>query len=78
MPGSSTPPRVRQPPGRGERRGRGRPKRVAEPPAPLPEALTEPFGAVRMALYRSNLKPQGAEYVSLAAVDLPSPEGQKR
>jgi RNA 2',3'-cyclic 3'-phosphodiesterase len=62
-------------PGRGERRGRGRPKRVAEPPAPLPEALTEPFGAVRVALYRSNLKPQGAEYVSLAGVDLPSPEG---
>ncbi len=68
----------RQPPGRGERRGRGRPKRVAEPPAPLPEALTEPFGAVRVALYRSNLKPQGAEYVSLAGLDLPFPEGQKR
>jgi len=68
----------RQPPGRGERRGRGRPKRVAEPPAPLPEELTEPFGAVRMALYRSNLKPQGAEYESLAGVDLPSPEAQKR
>ena len=68
----------RQPPGRGERRGRGRPKRVAKPPAPLPKALTEPFGAVRMALYRSNLKPQGAEYVRLGGVDLPSPEGQKR
>jgi 2'-5' RNA ligase len=68
----------RQPPGRGERRGRGRPKRVADPPAPLPKALTEPFGAVRVALYRSNLKPQGAEYVSLAGVDLPSPAGQKR
>jgi 2'-5' RNA ligase len=68
----------RQPPGRGQRRGRGRPKRVAEAPAPLPQALTEPFGAVRFALYRSNLKPQGAEYVSLAGVDLPSPEGQKR
>jgi 2'-5' RNA ligase len=68
----------RRPPDRGERRGRGRPKRVAKPPAPLPQALTQPFGAVRMALYRSNLKPQGAEYVSLAGVDLPSPEGQKR
>jgi 2'-5' RNA ligase len=63
----------RQPPGRGERRGKGRPKRVATAPAPLPDALTEPFGAVRMALYRSNLKPQGAEYASLAGVDLPSP-----
>ena len=27
-----------------------------------------------MALYRSNLKPQGAEYVRLGGVDLPSPE----
>ena len=58
---------------RGERRGKGRPRRVDEPPEPLPAALTEPFGAVRVALYRSDLKPQGAEYVSLAGVDLPSP-----
>jgi len=62
----------RLPPGRGERRGKGRPRRVAEPPGPLPAALTKPFGAVRVALYRSDLKPQGAEYVSLAGVDLPS------
>ena len=63
----------RLPPGRGERRGKGRPRRVTEPPGPLPARLTKPFGAVRMALYRSDLKPQGAEYVSLAGVDLPSP-----
>lgn len=63
----------RQSPGRGERRGRARPKRVAKPPGPLPGSLVEPFGAVRVALYRSQLKPQGAEYVSLAGVDLPSP-----
>ena len=62
----------------GQRRGKGRPRRVASPPQPLPAPLTEPFGAVRMALYRSDLKPQGAEYVSLAGVDLPSPQGQKR
>jgi 2'-5' RNA ligase len=62
----------RLPPERGERRGKGRPRRVQTPPAPLPAALTEPFGAVRIALYRSDLKPQGAEYVSLAGVDLPS------
>jgi 2'-5' RNA ligase len=60
-------------PERGERRGKGRPRRVKSAPAPLPPALTQPFGAVRMALYRSDLKPQGAEYVSLAGVDLPSP-----
>ncbi len=63
----------RLPPGRGERRGRGRPRRVSEPPAALPTALCEPFGAVRVALYRSNLKPQGAEYVRLGGVDLRSP-----
>lgn len=63
----------RLPPGRGQRRGKGRPRRVAEPPARLPRALTEPFGAVRVSLYRSNLKPQGAEYVRLHGVDLPSP-----
>lgn len=69
----------RLPPERGERRGKGRPRRVKTPPAPLPESLTEPFDAVRMALYRSDLKPQGAEYVSLAGVDLPSRSGtQKR
>jgi 2'-5' RNA ligase len=62
----------RLPPERGERRGKGRPRRVKEAPAPLPAALTEPFNAVRMALYRSDLKPQGAEYTSLAGVDLPS------
>jgi 2'-5' RNA ligase len=59
-------------PERGERRGKGRPRRVKAPPEPLPAALTEPFGAVRVALYRSDLKPQGAEYTRLAGVDLPS------
>jgi 2'-5' RNA ligase len=63
----------RRPPAKGERRGRGRPKRVSDRPGALPDALTEPFGAVRVALYRSNLKPQGAEYVRLGGVDLPSP-----
>jgi 2'-5' RNA ligase len=63
----------RLPPQRGERRGKGRPRRVSKPPGPLPRALTEPFGAVRVALYRSNLKPQGAEYTRLAGVDLPPP-----
>lgn len=63
----------RLPPGEGERRGRGRSRKVAEPPARLPRALTEPFGAIRLSLYRSNLKPQGAEYELLHGVDLPSP-----
>jgi RNA 2',3'-cyclic 3'-phosphodiesterase len=69
----------RLPPERGKRRGKGRPRRVKTPPAELPKALTEPFDAVRVALYRSDLKPAGAEYVSLAGVDLPSRSGtQKR
>lgn len=61
-------------PGRGERRGRGRPRRVENPPRRLPKALTEPFGAVRLALYRSTLRPQGAEYAALAGIDLPPPD----
>ncbi len=42
-----------------ERRGRrrGRPMRVEAPPGPLPAELLEPFGAVRMTLYRSRLRP---------------------
>jgi RNA 2',3'-cyclic 3'-phosphodiesterase len=63
----------RLPPAKGQRRGRGRPKRVDKRPGALPDALTDPFGGVRVALYRSNLKPQGAEYVRLGGVDLPSP-----
>jgi RNA 2',3'-cyclic 3'-phosphodiesterase len=65
-------------PGPGQRRGRGRPRRVSRPPSRLPKRLTSPFGAVRLALYRSNLKPEGAEYVSLAGVDLPSPRGDQK
>ena len=52
------------------RRRRGAPMRVAEPPKPLPAELTEPFDAVRIALYRSTLRPTGAEYSSLAELDL--------
>ncbi len=68
----------RRPPDPGERRGKARPKRVAEPPEKLPRALGEPFGAVRIALYRSKTKPTGAEYELLAGVDLPSPDGDQK
>jgi RNA 2',3'-cyclic 3'-phosphodiesterase len=62
-----------------ERRGRrrGRPMRVETPPGPLPAELCEPFGAVRVTLYRSRLRPSGAEYAPLAELDLP-PEAEKR
>ena len=58
-----------------DRRGhrRGPPMRVETLPGPLPAELCEPFGAVRVTLYRSLLRPTGAEYVSLACLDLPSP-----
>lgn len=44
-----------------------RPARIPE----LPQRLLEPFGGVRVRLYRSLLRPDGAEYVSLASLDLP-------
>jgi RNA 2',3'-cyclic 3'-phosphodiesterase len=52
--------------------------RVRSAPPELPGALAEPFEAVRVALYRSILRPQGAEYVSLAGLDLPSRDGAKK
>lgn len=56
---------------RPEARGSKRPAVVSDPPAKLPEGLSEPFLGVRLALYRSELKPTGARYVPLAQVELP-------
>jgi RNA 2',3'-cyclic 3'-phosphodiesterase len=64
--------------GQGGRRRKGRPRLVSEPPGALPKPVERPFDAVRLALYRSNLRPQGAEYVSLAYMDLPPTEAGKR
>ena len=47
-------------PKRGERKGRGRPRRVENPPGPVPASLTNACSVVRLRLYRSNLKPTGA------------------
>jgi 2'-5' RNA ligase len=55
----------------GKRRRWSRPMRVHDPPGPLPDALLEPFHAVRVALYRSHLRPTGAEYAPVATVELP-------
>lgn len=55
---------------RPEGRGSRRPRRVERPPGALPQALLQPVGAVRLALYRSELKPQGAQYTPLAQVKL--------
>lgn len=56
---------------RPEARGSRRPAVVSEAPGPIPEELAEPRIAVRMALYRSVLKPTGALYEPLAQVELP-------
>jgi RNA 2',3'-cyclic 3'-phosphodiesterase len=56
------------PPGR----RRGKPARVESPPGRLPEELLKPFHGVRVALYRSHLRPSGAEYESVAQTELPS------
>ena len=53
------------------RRRRGRPRVVEHPPGPLPEGLLQPWGAVRLALYRSHLRSSGAQYERLAALKLP-------
>lgn len=57
---------------RREERGSSRPARVADPPGPLPKGLLQPFDGVRLTLYRSQLKPQGAQYTPLAQVELPA------
>lgn len=62
-------------------RGKRRPRRVQRPPGDLPEALTEPFDAVRISLYRSEIRSDGAKYVSLTNLNLPpsakSPGGEE-
>jgi RNA 2',3'-cyclic 3'-phosphodiesterase len=61
-------------PGAGGRRRRARPMRTSGPPPALPGRLGEPFGAVRVTVYRSILRAQGAEYRPLASTDLPPPD----
>ena len=62
--------RVRGSPGRAGR-GRG----LVEGLPPLPERAGHTFGAVRVALYRSQLGSQGASYTTLTAFELPPLEG---
>jgi 2'-5' RNA ligase len=57
---------------RREERGSRRPARVTRPPHRLPKGLLQPFDAVRIVLYRSQLQPQGAQYTPLAQVELPA------
>jgi 2'-5' RNA ligase len=56
---------------RPEARGSRRPAVASNPPAKLPEELSEARICRRMTLYRSVLQPRGAQYVPLAQVKLP-------
>jgi 2'-5' RNA ligase len=56
---------------RPEGRGSRRPREVERRPEELPPSLKEAFLGVRLTLYRSELKPQGARYVPLAQIELP-------
>ena len=60
---------------RREKGERKRHRTVGRLPGPVPEALCEPFRAVRVTLYRSILRSAGAEYDPLAQVELPSDHG---
>lgn len=53
------------------KRGTRRPLAVERRPGRLSSDLVHTFDSVRVALYRSNLRPKGAQYVSLASMDLP-------
>jgi 2'-5' RNA ligase len=55
---------------RAEGGGSRRPAVVERPPMSLPQDLLQPFDAVRISLYRSELQPLGARYVPLAQVEL--------
>ncbi len=57
---------------RREERGSARPALVSRPPGALPKRLLRPFDGVRVTLYRSQIKPQGAQYTPLAQVELPA------
>jgi 2'-5' RNA ligase len=51
-------------------RGSKRPAHIDRHPGAFPQELLQPFDAVRVTLYRSELQPQGAIYVPLAQVEL--------
>lgn len=62
---------------RPEARGSRRPAVVSKPPGKLPERLLEARICRRVTLYRSELKPTGAQYVPLAQVELPGQGGSE-
>jgi RNA 2',3'-cyclic 3'-phosphodiesterase len=56
------------------KRGSQKPAVVEDPPGPLPARIVRPKPYVRLVLFRSHLRPQGAEYIPIAEKDLKSAE----
>jgi 2'-5' RNA ligase len=52
------------------KRGSQKPAVVENPPGPLPSRILRPKTYVRLVLFRSHLRPQGAEYIPIAEKDL--------
>jgi 2'-5' RNA ligase len=57
---------------RREERGSRRPAHVSRPPGGLPKGLLRSWLGIRLTLYLSQIKPQGAQYTPLAQVKLPA------
>ena len=62
---------------RTEAGGKRRPRVVEQPPNSLPQDLLQPFAGVRLSFYLSELQSEGARYVPLAQVELPSQGGSE-
>ena len=57
-----------------EARGSGKPALVTREPHPLPEHMFRFFRPSRLVLFRSHLRPTGAEYEPMAELELPTAE----
>lgn len=55
--------------------GSRRPRHIESPPNSFPDELSRPFEAVRLTLYRSVLRREGAEYTPMAQLELPAGAG---
>jgi 2'-5' RNA ligase len=55
-----------------EARGSRRPAQIRNEPHPLPEHMFRFFRPTRLVLFRSHLRPTGAEYEAMAELELPT------
>jgi RNA 2',3'-cyclic 3'-phosphodiesterase len=64
---------------RPERRGSRKPALVESPPGPLPErTFLRPIPLVRLVLFRSHLRREGALYEPMAELELPTGDSKER